>query len=171
MTDHAPEHRATTETPPAMLGIVEHVLADHAISGELTALAGNALGPYRKLLFQLAAPAVTLLLVVLGGHVTLVQILTAVVGLLTTAAVYRFPNTERARATKAVFAFASAGVQAVLVLLVGGLAIGDVSPDQWIGVVVQALAAIGVLVAPNDPEPAPLPAAAADPAPLPAASR
>jgi hypothetical protein len=175
MTDQTPpEHRAVPalelpelpELPqfePAVIGTLEHVFA------------GAGHGPFRKLLFQLAAPLATLLLVALSGQVQLVPLLTAAAGVLTAIAVYQLPdNDDRVWTTaKAIAAFLSAAVQALVVLLVGGLALGEIQPAEWIGVIVQALAAIGVAVIPNDA----LPAAggeqvdAGDPPALPAASR
>lgn len=160
-----PDHRADASAP--VLGVVEHTLE--------TVLSGSAVGPYRKLLLQLAAPASALLLAALAGPLSLVQILTAVVGAATAIVLYRLPGaySVRWKVAKTVAAFVSAGVQALVVLLVGGLAFGDVSPDQWVGVVLQALAAIGIGVIPNDPEPrvAPVVDGVADVSSLPGASR
>lgn len=171
MTDHTP-----TDLPAPVIGTIEHVLGakveTEVLEGIVSSIGGPALGPYRKLLWQLAAPASALLLAVLSGHVSLVQILTIAVGFLGAIAVYRIPNGDTGawKVGKGIAAFASAAVQALVVLLVGGLAIGDVQPDQWLGVVTQALAAIGLLVAPNDPVPDDL-QLEQDPAALPAASR
>lgn len=161
-----PDHRAEALSAP-VLGVVEHTLE--------SVINGSALGPYRKLLWQIAGAFSGVLLATLSGHFDWITLLTGVVGGLTAVVVYPVRNADVGpwRYAKLIASFAGAAVQALVVLLIGGLVFGEISPQDWIGVLTAGLAAIGLGVTPNDPEPvlAPVRDGVADVSSLPTASR
>lgn len=80
-------------------------------------------------------------------HVDATELTNIVLAVVTIIPIYLLAGTL----VKTVVAFASAALQAIVVVLGGVLGFGQITFDDWIGITLAAFAAIGIAIIPNKP--------------------
>ncbi len=104
----------------------------------------------KSLLFVLAAALTVVVSALTDNVVTTAEVVQGVIVVAGAVLVYVFPNTDSgpgAYAKTIVAVITAAGTAVVPLVAEGGFS--DVTPSQWITVVLAALGALGVFIAPN----------------------
>lgn len=114
------------------------------------------IGSYAKSIVMVIAAGIGILTAALSdGKVTPVEFVNIGISIVAAIGAYLIPNLSAGVGSyaKSIVAFAGAALAALATIVASATSFGQVTPSDWLNVLLAALAAVGLFIVPNSPKP------------------